>query len=134
MIIDYNLQFSDAQSLTADAASTQVIDLGADRNIGPGEPLNIAVTLDVAMGGTAPTMAVQVQTDDNDAFSSPTTILTSRTIADGVAGDSMVISVPDTNERYIRLYYDLGGTSPTATVSASLVLDAQQWASYADAI
>lgn len=134
MIIDYNLQFSDAQSLTADAASTNVIDLGADRDIGPGEALNIVVTLDVAMGGTSPTMAVQVQTDDNDSFSSATTVLTSRTISSGAAGETLVLSVPDTNERYIRLYYDLGGTSPTATVSASVVLDAQQWASYADAI
>jgi hypothetical protein len=134
MIIDYNLQFSDAQSLTADAASTNVIDLGADRDIGPGEPMNIVVTLDAAMGGTSPTMAVQVQTDDNAAFSSATTVLTSRTIASGAAGDTLVLSVPDTNERYIRLYYDLGGTSPTATVTASVVLDAQQWASYPDAI
>jgi hypothetical protein len=134
MIIDYNLQFSDAQSLTADAASTNVIDLGADRDIGPGEPLSIVVTLDAAMGGTSPTMAVQVQTDDNSGFSSATTVATSRTIASGAAGDSVVISVPDTNERYLRLYYDLGGTSPTATVSASVVLNAQQWTSYADAI
>ena len=33
MIIDYNLQLSDAQSVTADAASTNVIDLGADLSL-----------------------------------------------------------------------------------------------------
>ena len=32
MIIDYNLQFSDAQSVTADAASTNIIDLGSGAN------------------------------------------------------------------------------------------------------
>lgn len=133
MIIDYNLQFSDAQALTADAASTNVINLGADRDIGPGEEMKIAVTLDVAMGGTSPTMAVQVQTDDNSGFSSATTVLTSRTISAGSAGDVLTMSLPDTNEQYVRLYYDLGGTSPTATVSASVVKDAQQWAAYADA-
>jgi len=133
MIIDYNLQFSDAQALTADAASTNVIDLGADRDIGPGEDMKIAVTLDVAMGGTSPTMAVQVQTDDNSAFSSATTVLTSRTVSAGAAGDSIIIGLPDTNERYVRLYYDLGGTSPTATVTASVVKDAQQWQSYPNA-
>lgn len=134
MIIDKNLEFSDAQALTADAASTNVIDLGADRDIGPGEEMKIAVTLDVAMGGTSPTMAVQVQTDDNASFSSATTVLTSRTISSGAAGDALTLGLPDTNERYVRLYYDLGGTSPTVTVSASVVQDAQQWAAYADAV
>jgi len=134
MIIDYNLQFSDAQSLTADAASTNVIDLGADRDIGVGEELKIVVTNDVAMGGTSPTMAVQVQTDDNESFSSATTVLTSRTLSSSAAGDSLVIGLPDTNERYVRLYFDLGGTSPTATVSASIVKDAQAWSAHADAV
>ena len=134
MIIDYNLQFSDAQSLTADAASTNVIDLGADRDIGVGEELKIVVTNDVAMGGTSPTMAVLVLTDDNESFSSATTVLTSRTLSSSAAGDSLVIGLPDTNERYVRLYFDLGGTSPTATVSASIVKDAQAWSAHADAV
>jgi len=58
MIIDYNLQFSDAQALTVDAASTNVIDLGSDRDIGPGTDMKIAVTLDTDMGGTSPTVSV----------------------------------------------------------------------------
>ena len=70
MLIDYNLQMSDAQSVTADAASTNVIDLGSDRDIGPGEEMKIALNFDVAMGGSSPTLAVQVQTDDNSSFSS----------------------------------------------------------------
>ena len=119
MIIDYNLQVSDAQALTADAASTNVIDLGSDRDIGPGEDMKIAVTLDVDMGGSSPTMAIQVQTSsDNSTF---TTVQTSRTVAAGSAGDSIIMGLPDTNDRYLRLYYDLGGTSPTATVTASIV-------------
>jgi len=133
MIIDYNLQFSDAQALTVDAASTNVIDLGSDRDIGPGTDMKIAVTLDTDMGGTSPTMAVQVQTDDNAAFSSATTVLTSRTVAAGSAGDSLIIGLPDTNERYVRLNYDMGGTSPTVSVTASIVMDAQAWQSYPDA-
>jgi hypothetical protein len=79
-------------------------------------------------------MAVLVQTDDNAGFTSATTVQTSRTVAAGSAGDMIVMGLPDTNERYIRLYFDMGGSSPTATVSASIVKDAQQWKSYADAI
>jgi len=134
MIIDKSLEFSDAQSLTADAASTNVIDLGANQQIGPGEPMNIVVTLGADMGGTSPTMAVQVQTDSDAGFGSATTVQTSRTLTSGSAGDAIVMGLPDTNERYLRLYYDLGGTSPTATVSASIVKDAQQWAAKADAV
>jgi len=131
MIIDYNLQVSDAQALTADAASTNVIDLGSDRDIGPGEDLKIVTTLDVDMGGTSPTLAIQVQSSsDNSTF---TTVQTSRTVSAGSAGDSVVTGLPDINDRYIRLYYDLGGTSPTATVTSSIVKDAQQWQSYPDA-
>jgi hypothetical protein len=132
MIIDYNLQLSDAQSVTADAASTNVIDLGADRDIGPGEDMKIVVSFDVAMGGSSPTLAVQVQTDDNSSFSSASTVLTSRTISAAAAGDTLVMGLPDTNERYIRLNYDVGGSSPTMTVSASIVKDAQQYYAYPD--
>ncbi len=132
MIIDYNLQFSDAQSVTADAASTNVIDLGSDRDIGPGEEMKIALNFDVAMGGSSPTLAVQVQTDDNSSFSSATTVLTSRTIAAAAVGDTLVMGLPDTNERYVRLNYDVGGSSPTMTVSASIVKDAQQYHAYPD--
>jgi len=133
MIIDYNLQFSDAQSVTVDAASTNIIDLGSDRDIGVGEEMKIALNFDVAMGGSSPTLAVLVQTDDNSSFSSATTVLTSRSIADAAIGDQLVLGLPDTNERYVRLYYDVGGTSPTMTVSASVVKDAQQWSSYPNA-
>ena len=132
MIIDYNLQLSNAQSVTADAASTNVIDLGADRDIGPGEDMKIVVSFDVAMGGSSPTLAVQVQTDDNSSFSSATTVQTSRTISAAAAGDTLVMGLPDQNERYIRLNYDVGGSNPTMTVSASIVKDAQQYYAYPD--
>ena len=36
MIFDKNLQFSAAQALTATAASTNSVDLGANRPVGPG--------------------------------------------------------------------------------------------------
>tara|TARA_R100000544_G_scaffold34430_1_gene21200 strand:- start:151 stop:564 length:414 start_codon:yes stop_codon:yes gene_type:complete len=132
MLIDYNLQMSDAQSVTADAPSTNVIDLGSDRDIGPGEDMKIVVTFDVAMGGSNPTLAVQVQTDDNSSFSSASTILTSRSIAAAAVGHTLVLGLPDTNERYMRLNYDVGGTSPTMTVSAAIVKDAQQYYAYPD--
>ena len=43
------------------------------------------------------------------------------------------MGIPDINKRYLRLKYDVGGTSPTMTVSAAIVKDAQQYQSYPNA-
>ncbi len=39
MYIDSRLEFSDAQALTATAASSSVVDLGADRKLASGQTL-----------------------------------------------------------------------------------------------
>ncbi len=130
MILDRQNCFSDGQALSGagSAASTDLIDLGAIRQIGVGEPLYVVVNLPVAAGGTTPTLAVALQTDDNSSFSSPTAAFTSPTYAAAalVAGAQFVYPIPPTGmERYVRLNYTLGGTSPTATVDAHIVTSAQ---------
>lgn len=133
MIIDYNLQFSDAQAVTADAASTNIVDLGGDWDIGPGEEMKLVFSCDVAMGGSSPTVIFKLQTCAT-AGGTFTDIATSRQVAAMAAGDMVVMGIPDTNLQFIRAYYDVGGTSPTGTFSASIVKDGQQWSAYADAI
>jgi hypothetical protein len=126
MIIDAQLLFSDAQALTGTSAvnSTNLIDLGADRNIGVGEPLAVVITVDVAAAGTTPTLTTVVQADDNAAFSSAGTVATTAALAAAqlTAGAKIVIPLPaDTlTERFIRLQYTQGGTTPTVTVTAFL--------------
>ena len=123
MILDSYNQFSDAQALTATAASTNSIDLGVD-NVGIGEPLAVLISLDVAAddADADETYSVALETDDNDSFSSAT-VIGSRTIPAGsAAGSKFVISVPadSSAERYVRLNYTLGGTTPSVTVTAFL--------------
>lgn len=123
MIIDSRLQVSNAQAVTGatTTASTDVVDLGSDRDIGPGRPLWLIVVIKVALGGTTPTFNFSIQTDDNSGFSSATTLATSETLSGAAAapaGKIMALGVPLTNERYIRAAYTLGGTSPTITVTA----------------
>lgn len=138
MILDLQSMFSDDQALTASAASTNIIDLGATgtppgaasaltRDIGPGTPIEVLIQLTVAHGGTSPTLDVTLEMDDNDAFSSATTIATATQIAGGAVGDRTSLTyIPDgTTERYLRLYYTTGGTSPTCTVTAGVVLARQ---------
>lgn len=120
MIIDSLNLFSEDQALTATAPSTNTIDFSSDRDIGVGEPMAAVVTVDTALAGTSPTFQASIQTDDNEAFSSATTLVSSQTYSSAAAGTKIVIPVPLTNERYVRLNYTLGGTSPTVTVTAFL--------------
>lgn len=135
MFIDSQHLFSDAQALTATAASTNLIDLGADRNIGVGEPLCVVITCDVAMGGTSPTLVVTLQADDNSSFSSAATVLALPSKSALAAGDQLVLPVPADllTERYVRLNYTVGGTSPTVTLTAALQPSSmvQNYSSYA---
>lgn len=134
MILSAQQTFSDGQALTATAASTNTIDLGATstvlgapsalvRDIGKGVRIPVVVSLDVDSGGTSPTIDVDLEVDDNDAFSSATVVASSQQLAGGSAGDRITLYwVPEgTNERYLRVNYTLGGTSPTYTVTAAIV-------------
>lgn len=126
MILDKQLALSEAQALTGATTSfsTNVIDLSAIRsNIGAGKDLYVVITVDVAAGGTTPTMAPLIQTDDNDSFSSATTLVTGATYAAAALALSTQIVVPlplQGMERYLRVGYTLGGTSPTLTVTTHI--------------
>lgn len=137
MIIDNSLRFSKAQALTATAASTDHLDLGADIDIGPGTPLWLVVVSRAAPGGTSPTIAIAIQTDDNASFSSATALFTSATLA-GAAfslGTILAMPFPLTNERYVRAHYTLGGTDPTFSVDTFLTpYEPTNWKAMPDAL
>ena len=134
MLLSAQNRFSDSQALTATAVSTDLIDLGATgtvlgapaalvQDIGKGNPIQIFVRLDVASGGTSPTLTVAVQMDTTAAFASATVVATSETKAGGAAGDEIYLDVylPEgVTERFIRLNYTLAGTTPTYTVTSGI--------------
>ncbi len=124
MYVDSQLEFSDGQALTATAVSTNVIEVGG-RRIGKGEPMAVVVTFGVAADFTTgdETYQVVVQTDALAAMGSPTTIVSSAAI-DGdqlPLGAKIVLPLGHTNEEFLRLNFVLAGTTPTATVDASLM-------------
>lgn len=126
MILDAQCQFSDSQALTASAASTNLIDLGADRNIGIGEPMSIVINVEVVLDNTTAdeTYTATVQADSTAAFSSAITVGGVVTMAaDSAAGTQFIIPLPAdySTEQFLRVYYTLGGTTPTGTVSAYLI-------------
>lgn len=139
MFLDAHCLFSDAQAITADAASTNYIDLKAAQNIFDGEPMAVVLVVDVAADGTTTdeTYEFQIETDDNTSFSSATDLVAhSIGYAALTAGSTHVLPIPvgAAVERYLRVYYNVGGTSPTITVTAFLqpLSMVQKYKTYAD--
>ena len=145
MILDDFNQFSRLQAITATAASADTIDLGplggtptanTIRNIGVGEEIYLVVRVGQAFN-TLTSLTVDVQTDDNTAFSSAAVVATTGAIplAQLTANTIVrVLALPPANyERYVRLNYTVTGTNPTqGTVDAFLTHDVQLWRAYAD--
>lgn len=143
MYLDAQNLFSDAQAVTATAASTNYIDLGpltgTARNIGVGDDLYIHINIDVALtdSGSDSTVAITLETDDNTSFSSATTLATVASVAaTAAAGTSYIYKIASAAfERYIQLRYTVsGGNLTTGSFTAGIVKDAQQYTSYADNI
>ena len=134
MLFSAQQLFSEAQAVTTTAVSTNIIDLGATgtvlnapaaliRDIGKGEPIDIRIQLLADAGGTTPTLVATLEVDDNSGFSSAKIVGTSATITSGTEGQVVSIHwVPDgTDERYLRLNYTTGGTTPTHSITAGIV-------------
>ena len=121
-IMDRSLLFSDGQAITATAASTNLVDLGAhdityprDEGFGTQIPLVCTVTQTF---NTLTSLTISIEMDDNAAFSSATTIWTSPAylLADLAIGKKYLL--PDylpagLTERYVRLKYTVAGSAPT---------------------
>ncbi|MBI1359869.1 MAG: hypothetical protein GC155_06235 [Alphaproteobacteria bacterium] len=127
MRIDSRLVMSDEQAITGTAASTSHIDLGADRNIGAGEPLWWVVfcSEDFTL---LTSLSMSLESDDNSSFSSPVAKLTeSKTLAQLAAGVRVVAQrLPDGLERYIRSKYTVTGTDPDAGKLTSCIAKAPE--------
>jgi len=141
MIMDASLLFSDGQAVTATAASTNVIDLGATgtifgassavvRDIGAGSRVPLVITVTESFNNLT-SIIVTIETDDNSSFSSATTVWTSPTYTLAQLATGAKYLLPDVipvgvNERYVRLKYTLAGTTPTTgKITAGVVLARQ---------
>lgn len=118
MIFDQQTLLSDAQAITATAASTNIIDLGPikiKRDIGKGKQIPLLIQVVEAFNNLT-SLAVALQVDDDVAFGSPKTVWTQTIVlADLKAG---YVVVPEyitrgTDERYLRINYTVTGTAPT---------------------
>lgn len=132
MLIDTLNLFSDAQAVTADAISTNVIDLlpsggainagdtggptaNTTRNIGAGEPLylNVLVTTAFDSAGGTTSLITTLESDDNTSLTTATTHWTGADIeeADLVAGYWIAKAMPipqGSYQRYLGLRFNVG--------------------------
>lgn len=134
-ILDNQTLLSDRQAITATVASTNTIDLspisaGLRRDIGAGSNVPLLIQV-VEQFNNLTSLTVTVETDDNSAFSSPKTVMSSGAIplASLVAGYQFNIdNFPrGTNERFVQLRYTVAGTAPTlGRITAGVTLGGAQ--------
>ena len=138
MIISNNLIFSDHQAITADAPSTNIIDLGVfgsaydgnqnDGDYGKGKMIPLLVQVSQAFNNLT-SLTVQYQVADQENFSDATTLYSETILlADLVAGRRTAVQnvVVGTNKRYLRLNYDVTGAAPTTgTMFAAITAGVQ---------
>lgn len=125
MYIDKQLLVSEAQAVSADAYATNVIDLSvAGRNIAAGEQMAFVVFVDVAADAADgdETYEFQIHESAAENMGSPTTLSTTAVArATLIAGYKVILPVPPTSLRYLSVYYNVGGTTPTITVTTALM-------------
>lgn len=141
MILDDTLVLSDSQAITATAASTNIIDLGAAgtaygasapvrRDVGRATHIPILVTVVEAFNNLT-SLTVALQVDDDVAFGSPTTVATGPAIplASLTAGAQInwPAELPEgVNERYMRLNYTVAGAAPTTGKIVAAIVAGRQ--------
>lgn len=141
MIFDATELFSNAQAITATAASTNIIDTGnpgtvykaaaqLTRDLGKGNQIPLAIRVVQSFNNlTSLTVAYQVATDA--AFTTPVTVVTSAAYTLAQMQTEGVFMLPDyvpvgANLRYHRLLYTVAGTAPTlGQITAGYVMGNQ---------
>lgn len=144
MIFDNTLLLSDQQAVTADAASTNTIDLIAtgtpfgstsaiNKDVGRSANVPLAILVTEAFNNLT-SLQVQVQTSpDNSTWTTIESgmVVPLASLTSGYAF-KVIDELPEgTNVRYVRLFYDITGTAPTTgKITAGVVMGRQTNYSY----
>jgi hypothetical protein len=137
MILDNTNLFSDSQAITATAASTNIIDIGAAgtvfgaaaalvRDIGRANEIPLYVSVPQAFNNLT-SLKISFQADDDPAFGTANNVVAERTYAlsELTLGARLPFpaEIPEgSTGRYLRLNYTVTGTAPTTgKISAGVV-------------
>jgi hypothetical protein len=125
-MFDNNQMFSNAQVVSADGFSTSAVFVG---KTGP-DGVWIEVVIPAAPTGTSPTLNVNAHAKDADSSWSASDPIVG-TIGNQINGSAAsqvgrYFMKVVTDRQYVRLYYDVGGTTPSYTLTAGVVSGPQQ--------
>ena len=121
-MLDNELMFSDSQAITATAASTNVIDMGAKREIAFGTPVPILAVVKEAFNNLT-SLKVAVETDSASTFANAVELASTTVLAANLIKGAMIplSYMPAGNKGFVRLKYTVTGTAPsTGKISAYL--------------
>ena len=141
MYLDAQLLFSDAQAITADAASTNIVDLSQVRDIGTGQSLYLVTIVDVAMtdSGSDSALAVIIEGDSTTTLT-PDASFTAFTIPATTAAGEKFIHRLDPGAavlqyQYIGIQYTpSNGNLSTGSFTTFITINIDDWKAYADNI
>lgn len=126
MLLDTQNLFSDGQAITASAASADIIDLGADADIGPGNEVHVFASIVEAFDNLT-SLQIDFETSDTDDFASPELLVSTGAVALanlGVGARPLATRVPHGAKRFLRMNYTVAGTAPTVgKVTAGLLIN-----------
>jgi len=128
MYIDKQTLLSDAQAITADAASTNIYDTGSAGDPGTGNRLECFLVVDEAFDALT-SLDIYLETDDNSGFSSAKKLWRVNVLLAGLSLNAKIDlpPIPSGAERYLRYYYDVNGSNPTVgKVTSGFVLNDQK--------
>lgn len=127
MLFDAKLLMSNAQAVTASAASTDIIDRGDSKDVGRGGDIPLVIQV-VESFNTLTSLTIDLQTDDSPGFGSARSLFQIVVpLADLKLGyQAAVITLPQKTKRYLRVNYTVTGTAPTTgKITAGVVAGVQ---------
>lgn len=141
MYLDAHNQFSDEQAITAAADSTNIIDLGINRDIGTGEPLYLVVVVDIALtdAGDDSVITVALQGDSTSTITPDGTedviTIPALTAAGKIFFARLAPGSAPLQYQYINIKYSpSNGSLTTGSFTSFLTHDIDKWKAYADNI
>lgn len=127
MLFDAKLLMSNAQAITASAASTDIIDRGDSKDVGRAGDIPLVIQV-IESFNTLTSLTIDLQTDDSSGFGTARSLYQIVVpLADLKLGyQTPVITLPQKTKRYLRVNYTVTGTAPTAgKITAGVVAGVQ---------